>query len=77
MLLPSIFREKRLKAIAGLKASSQNSTTCLSMGQPASCAVAVLEGNTGRARLSEAEHRHDTHRASAACACKGARAGYS
>lgn len=60
-LLPSIFRDKRLKVIAGLEASSQNnSTTCLSMGQPASCAVAMLEGDTGRTRLSEAARSAQT-----------------
>ena len=37
-----------------LQAWSQNSTTCLCVGQPVSCAVAMLEGDTGRAWLSEA-----------------------
>lgn len=47
-----------------LKASSQkNSTTCLSKDQASLCTVVMLEGHTGRARLSEAScsaHRHDT-----------------
>lgn len=80
MLLPRIFKDKKIKVIAGLKASSQNSATCLSMSQPVSCAVAMSEGNTGRTRLSSSVLSTDMtvapHTASAASPCKGAKAGY-
>lgn len=46
-------RDKRLRVIAGLKASSQkNGTTCPPRGQPALYSVALLEGGTGRAVCS-------------------------
>ena len=80
VLLPSIFRDKRLKVVAGLKSEEQHNLSLRGPARFTRC------GHVGRRHRQSVAVRSSVlgtdvtlapHTASAACACKGAKAGYS